>query len=56
MANKGDKEQAASEVRDKPGERVIWKPSEDCIYFQEKGTAKNVSNATDRSGKKRPRN
>ena len=52
VASKGDKEWAASEVRYKPGERALetqWR----LYLFPRERKAKNVSNATDRSCKKR---
>lgn len=52
--NKEDEEGAASEVRGKPGESAVWKPSEECI--SKRKAWPTVSNATDRSSKKSPGN
>lgn len=52
--DKEDEEGAASEVRGKPGESAVWKPSEECISKRKEWPT--VSNATDRSSKKSPEN
>lgn len=52
--SKGDKEGAASEVRGKPEENALWKPSKEHISKREEWPT--VSNAADRTSKERPGN